>query len=79
MKSVQRQMLVMLCQITLSACAGILESTPKITGLHHDLKVRLEPASHQFIAEDVVTVNAQGTIRFALGGQFTVTAISKGP
>ncbi|HWQ95520.1 MAG TPA: M1 family aminopeptidase [Gammaproteobacteria bacterium] len=72
-------LLVILCLISLSACAvqeSIQGGDPRITGLHHDLKVRLEPASQQLAAEDVVTLNAQGTISFALGGQFTVTRLS---
>jgi hypothetical protein len=76
MKLLQRLSLVILCLISLSAWAGILGDDPWITGLNHDLKVRLEPASQQLAAEDVVTLNAQGTISFALGGQFTVTRLS---
>jgi aminopeptidase N len=76
MKLLQRLSLVILCLISLSACADILGGDPRITGLHHALKVRLEPASQQLAAEDVVTLNAQGTISFALGGQFTVTRLS---
>ena len=76
MKLLQRLSLFTLCLISLSACAGIRGGDPLITGLHHDLKVRLEPASQQLAAEDVVTLNAQGTISFALGGQFTVTRLS---
>lgn len=72
-------LLVILFLISPSACA-VQESNqggdPRITGLHHDLKVRLEPASQQLAAEDVVTLNAQGTISFALGRQFTLTRLS---
>jgi hypothetical protein len=72
-------LLVILCLISLSACAvqeSIQGGDPRITGLHHDLKVRLEPASQRFAAEDVVTLNAQDTISFALGRQFTLTRLS---
>ncbi len=76
MNLLQRRSLVILCLISLVACAGMLGSDPRITTLHHDLKVRLEPAAQQFAAEDTITLDAQGAISFALGGQFTITRLS---
>ncbi len=63
-----------LLQTTVS-CAGVLGAAPKVTALHHDLRLRLEPASQELSAEDRVSFNARGTIRFALGAMFTVTRL----
>ena len=66
--------LCILLQIT-AACAGVSGDAPKVTDLHHDLRLRLEPASQALSAEARVSFNAQGTIRFALGTMFTVTRL----
>lgn len=63
-----------LLQIT-AACAGVSGASARISDLHHDLRLRLEPASQELNAEDRVSFNAQGTVRFALGAMLTLTRL----
>jgi hypothetical protein len=42
------------------------------TAWHHDLTVRLDPATRQLAAEDVLTIRGRGVIEVALGQRFAV-------
>jgi hypothetical protein len=41
-------------------------------GVHHDLAVRLDPASRELVVEDAITVGSGGAIEFTLARRFTV-------
>jgi aminopeptidase N len=44
-------------------------------GIHHDLAVRLDPASRELIAEDAITVQGGGIVEFTLARRFSVERV----
>ncbi|MDA1107664.1 MAG: M1 family aminopeptidase [Proteobacteria bacterium] len=53
-------------------CAAVSVAHADITGLHHDLKVSLDPATRELRVDDDITFTGTGSVRFQLADNLTV-------
>ena len=58
------------------AAAGTAAAHGGGPGLHHDMEVRLDPASRSLAVTDRIHVRGRGTVAFHLAPSFTVSALS---
>jgi aminopeptidase N len=60
----------------LGVCVSIVSQPAQATpGLHHDLAVRLEPATRQLVVEDTIAVQGTTIIDFTLASRFAVERV----